>query len=147
MSVSRHHSRNRASQSRPRSSRNPSIASVAYLPQAESLFIPGGAVSEEATGLLQDFVHPCLNPEDTLIDEEQEPNNDDTDADGERKARANLPWWKRPSPLWYVSCGIQTDLFMDEVQVTCGIAIRVGIDSSDASTSYRDIHNSGVQCA
>src|ERR1700733_14273922 len=100
MSVSRHHSRNRASQSHPRNSHNPSVASVPYLPQVESLFIPDGAVSEEATEFLQEFVHPRLNPEDTLIDEEQGPNNDDTDADGERKARANRPWWKRPSPLW-----------------------------------------------
>jgi len=96
MSVSRHHSRNRSSQSRPRNSRNASVASVPYLPQVESLFIPGGAVSEEATQLLQD----------TLIDEEHGPINNDTDADGELKARANLPWWKRPSPLWCVSCSI-----------------------------------------
>jgi hypothetical protein len=139
MSVSRHHSTNRTSQSRPRNSHNSPVASVPYLPQVESLFIPDGAVSEEATELLQEFVHPRLNPEDTLIDEEQGPNNDDTDADGERKARANLSWWKRPSPLWYVSCSVhlcRTYLFMDEVQVTCGIAIRVGIDSSDTSASY-----------
>ena len=111
MSVSRNHSRlGRASRSRPRNSHNSSLASIPYLPQVEDLILTDGAVGGEAADLLQDFVHPGHNPEETLTDEEEDTSDD---TDGERTARANLPWWKRPSPLWYVPYIYprQTDLF------------------------------------
>jgi len=99
MSPSRDHSTNRVSRSRPRNSRTPSVASIPYLPQAESLILPDGAVGEEATELLQDLVYPRR---ETLIDEEEEDSPTDNETDNEHATRINLPWWKRPSPLWSV---------------------------------------------
>jgi hypothetical protein len=71
------------------------VASIPYLPQAGSLIIPDGLVGEEATELLQEFLHP-RPPHGT----EQEPTSDDTND--ERASRGNLPWWKRSSPTWLV---------------------------------------------
>ena len=72
------------------------MASVPYLPQIDSLILPHGAVDQETAELLQDFVHP--------INEEAAINEEATSEDigDEHAARANLPWWKRPSPFWWV---------------------------------------------
>lgn len=91
----RSHSRTRTSRSRPRNSRDPSAASIS---QVQSLILPDGTVGEEATQLLQDFVHPRDDVEETLLEEDEV---DHTISDDERDNRY-LPWWKRPSPLWSV---------------------------------------------
>ncbi|THU77812.1 MFS general substrate transporter [Dendrothele bispora CBS 962.96] len=63
----------------------------------ENLILVDGAVSEEATELLHDFVHPHHHrAEETLTEPEVgfAPSN-------EFEARL-LPWWKRPSPWWLI---------------------------------------------
>ncbi len=97
MSRSAEHSRLRVpsqSRSRPRSLRT-TAASLLRDPQG---LVSEGAISERDAELLHEFVHPHHHEtEETLI-------GDDTDLDEELKARALLPWWKRPSPIWYVLC-------------------------------------------
>jgi len=66
---------------------------VPYVPQVENLILPDGPVGEEAAGLLNEFVH---SNEDTPIDAA-----DDEDPE-EDLIRRRLPWWKRPSPWWWV---------------------------------------------
>jgi len=71
--------------------------SVPYVPQPESLVIPDGPVGEEATELLNEFVHPHHHGSaDTLAGSKT--SDDDTEDDG--IASSKLPWWKRPSPWW-----------------------------------------------
>lgn len=59
--------------------------------------MPEGNVGEEAAELLQEFVRPGHHheAEETLIEA-------DAEYDEEQAARAKLPWWKRPSPVWCV---------------------------------------------
>ena len=64
----------------------------------QSLILPDGTVGEEATQLLQDFVHPRNDVEETLLEEDEV---DHTIGNDERDNRY-LPWWKRPSPWWSV---------------------------------------------
>ncbi|RDB23050.1 putative membrane protein C14C4.07 [Hypsizygus marmoreus] len=73
--------------SRPRRSPSPGP----YVPQAESLILPDGAVSEEAAELLADLVHP-----------HREYKHIDADSDYRmlRESTKHLPWWRRPSSWW-----------------------------------------------
>ena len=90
--------------SRPRNIRYSSRVSAASLPQdVESLALPEGAISAEATELLHEFVHPQHDAQDrmfdtnpTLPDEEV----DDSDEASLTEIRKSLPWYKRPSPTW-----------------------------------------------
>ncbi|KAF8163650.1 major facilitator superfamily domain-containing protein [Crassisporium funariophilum] len=69
-----------------------------YVPQPESLILPDGAVGEEATELLQEFVHPHhYGPEETLVDSDSSTESIDDEIHDKTH---NLPWWKRPSPWW-----------------------------------------------
>lgn len=96
MSRSTEHSRLRVpsqSRSRPRSLRS-TAASLLRDPQG---LVSEGAVSERDAELLHEFVHPHHHEvEETVI-------ADDTDLDEELRARALLPWWKRPSPIWLLA--------------------------------------------
>lgn len=96
MSRSTEHSRLRVpsqSRSRPRSLRT-TAASLLRDPQG---LVSEGAISERDAELLHEFVHPHHHEaEETLI-------IDDTDLDEELRARALLPWWKRPSPIWLLA--------------------------------------------
>lgn len=59
-----------------------------------------GAVSERDAELLHEFVHPHHHEvEETVIGG----LSDNADLDEELKARALLPWWKRPSPVWLLA--------------------------------------------
>lgn len=90
--------------SRQRNSRNSSrAASIAYLPQdPESLALPEGGISAEATELLHEFVHPHheAGERDRLLAVES-PTDDDSDT-ASLEIRSKMPWHKRPSPAWYV---------------------------------------------
>ncbi|KAJ7228026.1 major facilitator superfamily domain-containing protein [Mycena haematopus] len=55
--------------------------------------LPDGPVNEETAELLGELVQPHHDQDDTLVDDLQE----DSQSDLERE---QLPWWKRPSPLW-----------------------------------------------
>ncbi len=77
---------------------NATASSRSYLDDPESLILPDGPVSGEATELLAEFVHPHHHaPEETLV------GSSDGEDDDEPDAKARRPWWKRPSPWWYVS--------------------------------------------
>ncbi|PCH37836.1 MFS general substrate transporter [Wolfiporia cocos MD-104 SS10] len=102
--------------SRQRGSRNPSLASLARVPEGPAALInPEGQLSNETAELLHEFVHPHRHEsEDTLIQEEVEevaeegtPEFDgSSDGDNEEAAaawRESLPWWRRPSPIWFLS--------------------------------------------
>ncbi|KAF8212040.1 major facilitator superfamily domain-containing protein [Mycena galopus ATCC 62051] len=55
--------------------------------------LPDGPVDEETVELLSELVHPHHEQDQTLVD--------DLDADSQAdRERDQLPWWKRPSPLW-----------------------------------------------
>lgn len=84
-------------QSNPRhgsqSSRHITPSPGPYVPQPEGLTLPDVPIgAEAAVELLNELVH---HHEDILIDA------DDEDTE-EAVARRRLPWWKRPSPWWYV---------------------------------------------
>lgn len=81
-------------------SREPSRPSVArntplpYVPAPpESLILPDGPVGEDDAELLDELVHRRSDTQDTLVAGEE---------DDEHAQRRKLPWWKRPSPWWYV---------------------------------------------
>ncbi|KAF9819793.1 hypothetical protein IEO21_01884 [Rhodonia placenta] len=88
--------------SRPRTSRDPSLASIPYLPQGpEALINPDGQIGEDAVELLQEFVHPHRHESETTLVEEV-PEQDDHAPDSHATWRQSLPWWKRPSPMWFL---------------------------------------------
>ncbi|KII88321.1 hypothetical protein PLICRDRAFT_41492 [Plicaturopsis crispa FD-325 SS-3] len=82
--------------------RDASAASVAYVPQPESLTLPDGVVGEGAAELLQEFVHPHAQhgAEETLIDADAGSEPLDEEERQEIARRKKLPWWKRPSAVW-----------------------------------------------
>ncbi|KAK7467283.1 hypothetical protein VKT23_004340 [Stygiomarasmius scandens] len=72
------------------SSNTPSIPA-----RPESLVLVDGAVSEEATELLHEFVHPHHRQEETLYEPEPVPEL-------VKEESQLVPWWKRPSPWWLI---------------------------------------------
>jgi len=131
---SRSHSRRPAS--RPRASRNSSLASVLYLPRnPEALINPDGQIGEDAAELLQEFVHPHRHEIDaTLVEEDlqgenlegspEDEDNEDEDDQFEaenaewRQNLLSLPWWRRPSSLWSVF-----SLSSTKMQTICAIQV------------------------
>lgn len=88
--------------SRPRASRNSSRASIAYLPYgAESALLPEAPLGEEAAELLQDLIHPHRNREHILLEESEDEDAEASDAESVEQ-RKKLPWYKRPSPVWFL---------------------------------------------
>ncbi|KAH9930705.1 major facilitator superfamily domain-containing protein [Fomitopsis serialis] len=137
--VSRSHSRRPVS--RPRTSRNPSIVSVPYLPTGPAVLInPDGQIGEEAAELLQEFVHPHHHAaEDTLLAEGGEPaeGDEDEDDDGAFEAaihewRQSLPWWKRPSPWWFI-CAVP----FSSMSMAMTLAPRIQIYTELACDAYK----------
>ncbi|KAI0093846.1 major facilitator superfamily domain-containing protein [Irpex rosettiformis] len=90
--------------SRPRNSRNSSRASLRYLPQdVESMAFPEGTVGAEATELLHEFVHPQHNQHEPLFGAEPHADGgEDEDDAASLEIRRKLPWYKRPSPYWFL---------------------------------------------
>ena len=91
--------------SRARYSRNSSRASLAYTPVPENLILPEGPIGEEAAELLHELVHPRHRDEEGALfgdraDDDQGSEDGDSDTSSVLQ-RAKLPWYKRPSPLWY----------------------------------------------
>ena len=103
--VSRSHSRRAVS--RPRTSRNPSVVSVPYLPIGPTALIdPDGQIGDEAAELLHEFVHPHHQADYTLVEDDEGEEGDEDDGAFEQAIlnwRSALPWWKRPSPWWSVA--------------------------------------------
>ena len=93
------HSPVRRSGSRPRR--------VPYLPQSTDVHInPDSPVSEQAAGLIHEFVHPHHrhHSQEDLLETEEE--LDETDGDApiiakELEEMQSRVWWRRPSALWY----------------------------------------------
>lgn len=74
---------------------------MSLMQQPESLILPDGAIGAEAAELLEEFVHPPHHgPEATLVGSDTS-TGDEFDDDLRKKAKS--PWWKKPSPWWYVS--------------------------------------------
>jgi hypothetical protein len=109
MSTSRTRTAQSNSRSRPGLGRRAtSQRSAPYLPNGPAdLIFPSGVVGEEAADLLHDFVHPSHHhsPDATLFEGEEEDNEEPEDeVDARERARmAERPWWRRPSPVWYMS--------------------------------------------
>ncbi|CDO72941.1 hypothetical protein BN946_scf185002.g126 [Trametes cinnabarina] len=96
------------STSRPRGSRNTTASSIPLLLQGpEDLIVPGGSIGEETAELLHEFVHPHHDSEQTLA-EDGDAAESDLDEQEEQEYvidhawREKLPWWKRPSPWWFL---------------------------------------------
>ncbi|KAI1794596.1 major facilitator superfamily domain-containing protein [Ganoderma leucocontextum] len=88
------------SRSRPNHPQHPSTNSISSIPVGpEDLVNPGvGApISEEESELLQDLVYPHHALEETLVEEEEEAEEFDSEW------RQKLPWYRRPSPWWFLS--------------------------------------------
>nr|VWO98059.1 Calcium dependent mitochondrial carrier protein [Ganoderma boninense] len=89
------------SRSRPKYAQHSAANSISLGP--EDLVNPGvGApISEEEAELLQDLVHPHQHHhalEETLV-EEEEAAEEEFDSEWRQK----LPWYKRPTPWWFLS--------------------------------------------
>jgi hypothetical protein len=63
----------------------------------ENALFGDGAVDSETAELLGDFLTPQHEQDETLIEEEL-PQEDSIESQ-----RQQLPWWKRPSPLWLLA--------------------------------------------
>ncbi|TCD62170.1 hypothetical protein EIP91_007253 [Steccherinum ochraceum] len=89
--------------SRPRHSRNASSeASFRYTTGApESMVLPDGQINEETVELLQEFVHPHHEAEETLADGGE--LAEDMDFAQLAEARKLLPWYRRPSSWWFLA--------------------------------------------
>jgi hypothetical protein len=83
----------------PRATKTATSSATLYVPQPESLILPDGPVGEEATELLNEFVHPNRHGTgDTLVGSDD--NEGASDDEGKDDKKFKLPWWKRPSPWW-----------------------------------------------
>ncbi|KAI9057904.1 MFS general substrate transporter [Trametes sanguinea] len=89
--------------SRPRGSRNTTASSVQLLPQGpDDLMVPGGSIGEETAELLHEFVHPHHDSEETLAEEGGSSDEEEQEYVIDHAWREKLPWWKRPSPWWFL---------------------------------------------
>ncbi|TDL24842.1 MFS general substrate transporter [Rickenella mellea] len=87
----------RSSSPLPKTHRSSSRSSEIYLPQGpEALIYPEGAVGEEATDLLGEFVH-VHHSEATLVEDDGENIRKPTRGGDDFSER---PWYKRPSAVW-----------------------------------------------
>ncbi|KAI0054031.1 MFS general substrate transporter [Auriscalpium vulgare] len=73
----------------------------------ESLVFQDGGLDEETAEYIHEFVHPHHHdPDETFIEVDHDPTPDEEaderSIEDERAARSKLPWWKRPSPWWYI---------------------------------------------
>ncbi|OSD08608.1 MFS general substrate transporter [Trametes coccinea BRFM310] len=92
--------------SRPRGSRNTTASSIQLLPQGpDDLMVPGGSIGEETAELLHEFVHPHHDSEETLAEDGEPADGLDEEEEEyviDHAWREKLPWWKRPSPWWFL---------------------------------------------
>ncbi|TFY57982.1 hypothetical protein EVJ58_g6698, partial [Rhodofomes roseus] len=114
----------------PRTSRNPSVVSVPYLPTGPNVLInPDGQIDDETAELLHEFVHPHHHAaEDTLVAEEDEEDDGAFEA-AILEWRQGLPWWKRPSP-W---CGVP----FSSIAMSMTLAPRIQIYTELACDHYK----------
>jgi hypothetical protein len=80
--------------------------SMPYLPNGPAEFVvPSATVGEETADLLHDFVHPSHHQsEHTLVDDDTPADEQEDDVDMRERARMSAkPWWRRPTPWWWVS--------------------------------------------
>ncbi|EMD38291.1 hypothetical protein CERSUDRAFT_64554 [Gelatoporia subvermispora B] len=118
MSKSREHSTARRfgstsrPSSRPRVSRNASVASAPYIPQdAEGLLLPNpdAQLGEGAAELLHEFIHPHRHDSEATVTEEDGADHEGgLVPDGAQDhdpvtTTPRLPWYRRPSPWWILS--------------------------------------------
>ena len=59
--------------------------------------------NDETVNLLEELQHEINTTDDTLAEEEW------SDED-ERQRMSELPWWKRPTPWWYVATVMHPEL-------------------------------------
>ncbi|KAG2019931.1 hypothetical protein CC2G_005324 [Coprinopsis cinerea AmutBmut pab1-1] len=93
-----------------------------YVTQANSLILPDGPVNEEAAELLEEFVGTHHHEGAGLIGDEAD--------DGEHDEWKDVPWWKRPSPLWLLcmvpfSALAQSSMLAPKVELFTMLACRV----------------------
>ena len=79
---------------------------VPYLPQPSDVPInPDSPVSEQAAGLIHEFIHPHHHhSEEDLLAAEEELDETGSDAPiiaKELEEMRSRVWWRRPSALWY----------------------------------------------
>ncbi|KAH9945899.1 MFS general substrate transporter [Epithele typhae] len=122
--------RSRAQQSQPRSRPRPphlshsTTDSIGQLPGPADLLNPSSSlVSEEQVELLHEFVHPHHGAEETLVNdaafgEEQGFAKDDGDENAWMMQR---PWWRRPSPYWFLA-------FIPFTAIAMGITVAAKIE-------------------
>ncbi|EPQ58298.1 MFS general substrate transporter [Gloeophyllum trabeum ATCC 11539] len=87
-------------------SRNASRVSATYLPDGPAdLILPDGPVGEHTAELLHEFIHPHRHEgEDTLVEDDDAGDDDEErEIDAEWEARKALPWWRTPSPYWFLA--------------------------------------------
>jgi len=82
---------------RPPGSRlNSSGAHTPTVLTGEDLLMGDGPVTVDEAEYLHEFVHPHHHEaEETVVDDEDS-------VDEEQERRKSFPWWRRPSPWWYV---------------------------------------------
>ncbi|GBE82104.1 hypothetical protein SCP_0404840 [Sparassis crispa] len=119
--------------SRLRTSRNPSLSSLSYIPFGpEELINPDAPVSEEVAELLQEFVHPHRHEsEQTLVQEAADEVCADDEIDT-AKQPLDLPWWKRPSPWWFLVL-----IIISSVAAGATMAPRVSVYTRLACDTYK----------
>ncbi|THH30371.1 hypothetical protein EUX98_g3826 [Antrodiella citrinella] len=66
------------------------------------MVLPDGQINEETMELLQEFIHPHHEADETLAGED-DLNDEDEDFKQRAEARCKLPWYKRPSPVWFLA--------------------------------------------
>ena len=74
-----------------------------HILDVETLMNPDALVSEDVVELLQEFVHPHHESETTLGGPDPDQSSDGGDGGPDLEWHQDLPWWKKPSPRWYVA--------------------------------------------
>ncbi|KAF9061927.1 major facilitator superfamily domain-containing protein [Rhodocollybia butyracea] len=83
------------SRSRHPSALRPDLSRSATSPiSGDGVLLPDGPVGTETAQLLHGLVHPHHESEETLV------NDEDDEETVEILRRKQMPWWKRPSPVW-----------------------------------------------
>ncbi|KIY72114.1 MFS general substrate transporter [Cylindrobasidium torrendii FP15055 ss-10] len=103
----------------------------ALLTDPANMVLSDGTITEQTAELLHEFVHPHQHTEDTLVAEGPY-EDEDAAVDAELKARAKLPWWKRPSPYWILAM-----MPVSSISFTSTIAPRIEVYTQLACAYHR----------